>query len=98
MVDASKAEKALAAMRAGLPQIFSASARLKPLRAATETWAKTAGDLAGSARDLAGSFGDQALCITGQIKAAFDAVAQVRVNVEVSVEVSASASGSAGTN
>lgn len=98
VVDASKADKALAAMRAGFPQIFSVQARLKPLQAATLTWAKTAGDLAGAGADLANSFKDQALCISGQIKAAFDAVARVNASIEVSVEVSASASASAGTN
>lgn len=98
IVDASKAEKALAAMRAGFPKIFSVKARLKPLQSAVTTWAKTSTDLAAAAGDLAKSFGDQALCISGQIKAAFDAVARVNVSIEVSVEVSASASGSAGVN
>lgn len=98
IVDASKAEKALNAIRVGFPKIFAVKARLKPLQAATKTWAKTAGDLAAAGRDLASSFQDQALCITGQIKAAFDAVARVNVSIEVSVEVSASASGTAGTN
>jgi hypothetical protein len=98
VVDASKAEKALSAMRKGFPQIFMVQARLKPFGAAVKTWASTATSLAAAGRDLANSFKDQALCITGQIKAAADAVARVQVNVEVSVEVSASASGSAGTN
>jgi hypothetical protein len=98
VVDASKAEKALSAMRKGFPKIFMVQARLKPFGAAVKTWASTATSLAAAGRDLANSFKDQALCITGQIKAAADAVARVQVNVEVSVEVSASASGSAGTN
>lgn len=97
IVDASKAEKALNAMRKGFPKIFSVQARLKPFEAAVKTWAGTATSLAGAGRDLANSFKDQALCITGQIKAAADAVARVNVNIEVSVEVSASASASAGT-
>lgn len=97
IVDASKAEKALNAMRKGFPKIFSVKARLEPFQAAVKTWASTAASLAGAGRDLANSFKDQALCITGQIKAAADAVARVNVNIEVSVEVSASASASAGT-
>ena len=97
IVDAAKAEAALNAMRKGFPKIFSVSARLKPFGAAVKTWAATASGLAAAGRDLANSFKDQALCITGQIKAAADAAARVQVNVEVSVEVSASASGSAGT-
>jgi len=98
IVDASKAEHALAAMRAGFPKIFSVKARLKPFGAAVKTWANTATELGKAGGDLASSFKDQALCISGQIKAAFDAVARVNVSIEVSVEVSASASGTAGTN
>ncbi len=98
VVDASKAEKALSAMRKGFPKIFSVQARLKPFGSAVKTWARTAGELGAAGRDLANSFKDQALCISGQIKAAVDAVARVNVNIEVSVEVSASASASAGTN
>lgn len=98
VVDASKAEKALNAMRKGFPKIFSVKARLEPFQAAVRTWASTATSLAAAGRDLASSFKDQALCITGQIKAAADAVARVNVNIEVSVEVSASASAAAGTN
>ncbi|MBZ0236692.1 MAG: hypothetical protein K8M05_30470 [Deltaproteobacteria bacterium] len=97
IVDATKAEAAMNAMRKGFPKIFSVQARLKPFQAAVSTWASTATSLAAAGRDLANSFKDQALCITGQIKAAADAVARVNVNVEVSVEVSASASASAGT-
>lgn len=97
IVDASKAEAALNAMRKGFPKIFSVKARLEPFGAAVRTWASTATSLAAAGRDLANSFKDQALCITGQIKAAADAVARVNVNIEVSVEVSASASASAGT-
>ncbi len=98
IVDASKAEKALSAMRAGFPKVFSVKARLAPFGAAVKTWGKTAAELGSAGRDLANSFKDQALCITGQIKAAVDAVARVNVSIEVSVEVSASASGTAGTN
>ncbi len=98
IIDASKAEKALSAMRVGFPKIFSVKARLEPFGAAVKTWARTATELGAAGRDLANSFKDQALCITGQIKAAVDAVARVNVSIEVSVEVSASASGSAGTN
>jgi modification target Cys-rich repeat protein len=97
IVDASKAEKAMNAMKKGFPKIFMVKARLEPFGAAVKTWAATATQLAAAGKDLASSFKDQALCITGQIKAAADAVARVNVNIEVSVEVSASASGTAGT-
>ena len=96
MVDPTKAEHVIAAIKNGMPKMLSVQARLRPLQAAFETWAKTAGELAASGRDLAQSFQDQALCISGQLAAVGEAVGRIRVNVEVSVEVSASASGSVG--
>jgi len=98
VVDPSRAEHAIAAMRAGFPKIFSVQARLKPLRSAVATWAKTATQLANAGRELTQSFKDQALCISGQIKAAFDAVARINASIDVSVEVSVSASATAGVN
>jgi modification target Cys-rich repeat protein len=96
MVDASKAEMTINALKKGLPKILSIKARMKPLQAAFTTWAKAAAELKGVAGDLADSFKDQALCISAQISAAVGMLASIQVNVEVSVEVSASASGSAG--
>jgi len=98
VVDPTKIEQTIAAMRAGFPKIFSIQARLRPLKTAVATWAKTAGELANAGRDLTQSFKDQALCITGQIKAAFDAIARINASISVSVEVSVSASASAGVN
>jgi hypothetical protein len=43
-LDASKAEKALAAMRAGFPKILSVKGRLKPLQAAATTWGSVSGE------------------------------------------------------
>jgi hypothetical protein len=61
-------------------------------------WAKSARELGASVGDIAGSFQDQALCITGQINAAVGALASIEANISVSVSVSASASGAVGTN
>lgn len=96
VVDTSKIELTLNALRAGLPKIFSVQARLKPLQSAVATWATSAGELAASAGDLAGSFQDQAMCISGQIAAAASMVTNIKAEVNVSVEVSASASGTIG--
>jgi hypothetical protein len=96
VVDTSKIELTLAALRDGLPQIFSVQARLRPLQAAVTTWAASAGELAASANDLAASFKDQALCISGQIAAAASMVGNIKASVNVSVEVSASASATVG--
>jgi hypothetical protein len=96
IVDTSKIELTLAALREGLPQIFSVQARLRPLQSAVATWATGAAELAASANDLAGSFKDQAFCISGQIAAAASMVTNIKASVSVSVEVSASASGTVG--
>ncbi|HVK75613.1 MAG TPA: hypothetical protein VM734_19920 [Kofleriaceae bacterium] len=96
IVDAAKAEHAIAAIKNGLPRILSVQARLRPLQAAAKTWARTAGELASEGRELAQSFQDQALCISGQIAAVGEAVGRINANISVSVEVSVSASASAG--
>ena len=98
MIDKAKAEAAFAAMRAGIPTILSAGARLESLGAATRTWAEAAGELAGAGRDLASEFRSQAMCFTGQVAAVARSVTQVNASISVSVEVSASASGSVGAN
>jgi hypothetical protein len=97
VVDSSKLEMTLGAMRDGLPEIFSIHARLKPLRSAVETWESAAKSLAGAATDIAGSFKDQALCISGQIAAAAKMATNIKAQVNVSVTVTASASGSIGS-
>jgi hypothetical protein len=98
IADKSKAEAALNAIRKGLPKMLSVRARLKPLQGAVKTWVSSATQLKDAGKDLANSFKDQALCITGQIGAAASMIANIQVQMEFSVEVSASASGSAGVN
>jgi modification target Cys-rich repeat protein len=95
-LDKSKAEMVIKALKAGVPKLLSVKARMEPLKYAVEIWAKSANELKGSARTLATSFKDQAMCITGQIAAAASLIANIQVNVSVSVEVSAEASGSVG--
>ncbi len=96
IVDKSKAEQTLGALKVGLPKIFSVKARLVPLQAAVTTWVKSAGELAAESGKLAGAFKDQALCISGQIAAVAKASTQIQANINVSVSVSASASATAG--
>ncbi len=98
VLDTSKAELTLAAIRNGLPKMLSVQARIRPLQAAFTAAAAAARDLGAAGADLAKSFQDQALCISGQIKAAVSAVAHIEASINVSVSVSASASGSAGVN
>jgi hypothetical protein len=96
IVDKSKAEMTLKAMRDGLPKLFSATERLKGIEKAVTAWAKSASDLKDMGPKFVQSFGDQAMCITGQLGAAVSAATSVQANVSVSVSVSASASGSVG--
>ena len=96
VLDKTKADQAIAALKNGLPKIFSVKARLASLKYAAEVWAMSAKELSGSAGTLAASFKDQAMCISGQIGAAAKAVGSIEANVSVSVEVSASASAQVG--
>lgn len=96
VVDKSKAEATIKAMKNGLPKLLSIQARMKPIRYAAETVASSAASLADMGPKFVNSFKDQALCISGQLAAAAKAATSIKANVSVSVEVSASASGSVG--
>ncbi len=98
VLDKSKLEAAVKAIKKGMPRILMIQKRMAgPVMAAFQTWSQTAQDLAAASGKLAGSFGDQAMCISGQLAAAAQMVAGVKVSIDVQVEVSASASGSVGT-
>ena len=71
-------------------------ARIAPLQAAVQTWLASLKDLQAMGPKFVQSFGDQAMCISGQIAAAANASTRIQANVNVSVSVSASASGSVG--
>jgi hypothetical protein len=86
----------LKALRDGLPDLLKLSVRIKPLQDAVAVWAKTAADLKDMGPKFVQSFGDQAMCITGQLAATIKAATQIHASVDVSVSVSASASGTVG--
>jgi hypothetical protein len=96
VLDKSKAEKTIKALMRGTPKLLSVKARLEPLKYAVETWVMTVKELKDMGPKFVNSFKDQAMCITGQVSAAFNAMTHIEANVSVSVEVSASASGSIG--
>ncbi|MEO8840881.1 MAG: hypothetical protein ABI704_04870 [Kofleriaceae bacterium] len=96
VVDKTKLEMTVKAMRDGLPKLFSATARLKLIQEAVAVWVKSLADLKDMGPKFVQSFGDQAMCISGQIAAAANASTHIQANVSVSVHVSASASGSVG--
>ena len=95
-VDATKLQMTVKALQDGLPKLLDVAMRIKPIQDAVTVWAQTAADLAGMGQKFAQSFGDQALCIAGQVSATVKAKTQIQANVSVSVSVSASASASAG--
>lgn len=95
VVDKTKAEQTLAAMKAGFPKLLSIHARMKPLQAAVTSTVMAAKELKNMGPAFVNSFKDQAMCISGQLAAAVNAATSIEANVSVSVEVSASASASA---
>jgi hypothetical protein len=96
IVDKSKAEATLKAMRDGMPKLLDVQGRIKPMQDAATAMVKAAADLKDMGPKFVQSFADQAMCITGQLAAAANATTHIQANVSVSVEVSASASGSVG--
>lgn len=96
VVDKSKAEMVLNAMKNGFPKLLSVKARIAPLQAAVKSTAAAAAELKDMGPKFVNSFKDQALCISGQIAAAVNAATHIEANISVSVEVSASASGEVG--
>jgi hypothetical protein len=96
VLDKTKLEMTVKAMRDGLPKLFSVTARLKLIQDAVAVWVKSIADLKDMGPKFVQSFGDQAMCISGQIAAAANASTHIQANVSVSVNVSASASGSVG--
>lgn len=96
VVDKTKAEATLKALKAGLPKLLSVKARIAPLKYAVESWVFAAKELKDMGPKFANSFKDQALCISGQIAAAASMIGNIEANVSVSVSVSASASGTVG--
>lgn len=96
VLDKSKAEMTVKALKNGLPKLLSIKARLAPIQYAAESVVASAKELKDMGPKFVNSFKDQALCIGGQVSAAFNAATKIQANVSVSVEVSASASGTVG--
>jgi hypothetical protein len=95
VLDKSKADAVVRALRNGLPKALSIKAHLEPLKAAVEIWAESAKELKDMGPKFVNSFKDQALCISGQLAAATALIGKINTNVSVSVNVSVSASATA---
>jgi hypothetical protein len=96
VVDKTKLEMTLKALRNGLPKLLSIKARLEPLKSAVEQTVRTATELKEMGPKFTQSFPDQGVCIAGQIAASVNALTHVQANISVSVSVTASASATAG--
>jgi hypothetical protein len=94
VVDTSRAELAVHAMTDGLPKILSVSARIHILTDAIANWSAAGGQLVSAGPELARSFQDQAMCISGQIAAVGQAITNVHASFSVQVQVSVQAQGS----
>lgn len=99
VVDKTKLEAAERAIKAGLPRLILIHHKATgPVAMAVTVWAKSAGELAEAGRGFFSSLGDQALCVSGQIAAAFEMLGRIQGSLSVSVEVSVEVSGSAGAS
>jgi hypothetical protein len=96
VLDKTKLEMTLKALRDGLPKLLSIKARLAPLKAAAEETVRTAAELKAMGPKFTQSFPDQGVCIAGQLAASVNALTHVQANISVSVSVTASASATAG--
>lgn len=96
VVDKSKVDAAVRAIKAGLPRLLVIQAKLQgPVRTAFVSWSKASGELVATGNDLVSSLGEQAMCVLGQIRAAAQMVAGIEASIDVQIEVSAEVSASA---
>ena len=96
VVDATKWNKAMAAINNGLPGILTAAKKLELVGKALVLWVQTGASLVKESGQLAGQLGAQGACVAAQLVGVVAAAAQIEARVSVSVEVSASVSASAG--
>jgi hypothetical protein len=96
VVDATKWNKAMAAINNGLPAILTASRKLELVGKALVLWVQTGASLVKSSGQFADQLGSHAACVAAQIVGVVAAATQIEARISVSVEVSASVSGSAG--
>lgn len=96
VVDATKWNKAMAAINAGLPVLLTASKKLELAGRALVLWVQTGASMVQSAGQLTSELGAKSACVIGQLGASVAAAANIQARFSVSVEVSASVSASAG--
>jgi len=96
VVDATKWNKAMAAINAGLPTLLTAGKKLELVAKAIVLWVQTGASLVKASGELVGQLGEHGACVAAQLVGVVAAAANIEARVSVSVEVSASVSASAG--
>lgn len=96
VVDATKWNRAMAAIDAGLPELLTASRKLELTTKAVVLWVQTGASLVKASGQLVGEIGERGVCVGGQIAGVVAAAANIQARIDVSIEVSASVSASAG--
>jgi hypothetical protein len=96
VVDATKWNKAMAAINAGVPVLLTAGKKLELAGRALVLWVQTGTSLVKASGELAADLGAKGACVVGQLAAVVAATAQIQARFSVSVEVSASVTASAG--
>lgn len=96
VVDATKWNKAMAAINAGLPELLTAKAKLELTAKAVVLWVQTGASLAKGIGSFADQLGEHTVCVGAQLAGVVAAAANISARIDVSIEVSASVSASAG--
>jgi hypothetical protein len=98
VVDATKFQKANAAIADGLPALLRTQKRVELATKALERWGETGGALVESATGLVAQLGAKSLCVANQISGLYSASATIQARFTVSIEASAQVSASAGAS
>ena len=96
VVDATKWNKAMAAINAGVPVLLTAGKKLELAGRALVLWVQTGASLVKASGELVGQLGEKGACVAGQLVGVVAAAANIQARFSVSIEVSASVSASAG--
>jgi hypothetical protein len=96
VVDATKWNKAMAAINVGLPTLLTAAAKLQLVGKAMVLWIQTGASLVKASGQLAGELGSAGVCVAAQIAGVVAASTRIEASVNVSIQASASVSSSAG--
>lgn len=96
VVDATKWNKAMAAINAGVPVLLTAGKKLELAGRALVLWVQTGASLVKASGQFADQLGARAVCVGAQLAGVVAAAAQIQARFSVSVEVSASVTASAG--